>query len=42
MTILKRSEIGDNIIIVIIAIVLEKLLGNVIIGGLPAKIIKPF
>lgn len=40
VTILKNSEIGDNSIIATGAVVSGKFPGNVIIGGVPAKIIK--
>ena len=38
--ILKNSEIGDNTIVAAGAVVLGKFHANVIIGGVPAKIIK--
>ena len=38
--ILKNSEIGDNTIVAAGAVVLGKFPANVIIGGVPAKIIK--
>lgn len=40
VTILKNSEIGKNCIIATGAVVNKKFPGNVIIGGVPAKIIK--
>jgi len=41
VTILKNSEIGDNSIVATGAVVSGKFPQNVIIGGVPAKIIKP-
>lgn len=41
VTILKNTEIGDNTIIATGAVVSGKFPSNVIIGGVPAKIIKP-
>ncbi|HEY3369695.1 MAG TPA: acyltransferase [Prolixibacteraceae bacterium] len=40
VTILKNSEMGDNVIIAAGAIVCGKFPANVIIGGIPAKIIR--
>lgn len=40
VTILKNSEVGNNSIIATGAVVTGKFPGNVIIGGVPAKIIK--
>lgn len=40
VTVLKNSEIGDNTIVATGAIVSSKFPANVIIGGIPAKIIK--
>ena len=40
VTILKNSEIGDNSIVAAGAIVNKEFPPNVIIGGVPAKIIK--
>ncbi|UMB55472.1 hypothetical protein MKD41_08355 [Lutibacter sp. A64] len=40
VTILKNSEVGDNSIVAIGAVVIGKFPKNVIIGGVPAKIIK--
>jgi acetyltransferase-like isoleucine patch superfamily enzyme len=40
VTILKNSEIGDNSIVATGAVVTGKFPANVIIGGIPAKIIK--
>lgn len=41
VTILKNSEVGDNTVVAAGAIVAGKFPENVIIGGIPAKIIKP-
>jgi acetyltransferase-like isoleucine patch superfamily enzyme len=41
VTILKNTEIGDNTIIAAGAVVSGKFDANIIIGGIPAKIIKP-
>lgn len=40
VTILKNAEIGENSIVAAVAVVEGKFPANVIIGGLPAKIIK--
>lgn len=40
VTILKNSEIGENTIVATGAVVAGKFPANVIIGGVPAKIIK--
>ena len=40
VTILKNSEIGDNSIVAAGSIVNKKFPPNVVIGGIPAKIIK--
>ena len=40
VTILKKSEIGDNTIVASVAIVSGKFPADVIIGGVPAKIIR--
>jgi acetyltransferase-like isoleucine patch superfamily enzyme len=41
VTILKNSEIGDNSVVAAGAIVSGKFSSNVIIGGIPAKVIRP-